>query len=95
MIRVSWKPYTCSREKVTAEMEEDVPNEITLRQLLPNFVVPFMNGKLDARTTFRWVLLKDEDGDLIPIPVRLPGSYSFKIVATMISTKPRGPKLVH
>jgi hypothetical protein len=75
-------------------MEADIPNETTLSQLLLNFVFPFLNGKLDARTLFRWKLPKDGEKNLVPIPVRLPGEYGFKIVATMISTKPRRPKLV-
>jgi hypothetical protein len=76
MIRASWQLLTCSREEVTAEIEVDISNEITLGQLSHNFVMPFMNEKMDARTLFRWDLPNNGDGNLIPIPAQLPGSYS-------------------
>jgi hypothetical protein len=66
-----------------------------------------MRHRFDARTTFRWDLEeveespgpnlphgghKFENGNLIPVPDRLPGAYKFKIVATMTSD---GPQLAH
>jgi hypothetical protein len=56
MTREAWQLFSCYGEEVTAEIEVEIPKEATLSQLVHNCVLPFMNHKMDARTTFRWDL---------------------------------------
>jgi hypothetical protein len=53
MINASWKPFSCSREEVSAKVEVEIPHEISLGQVVLNFVLPYMDHKSDAKTTFR------------------------------------------
>jgi hypothetical protein len=67
----------------------DIPNEITLAQLVSAFIIPSGFDRLDSNTLFLWTLEIVEDKSerdktkkkVIQIPYRIPPGFNLRVMA--------------
>jgi hypothetical protein len=96
----TWQLFSEKDEPVTEEIEISVPQEITLGQLIANFIAPRMGEEIDARATFNWRSVKKTglmqvkgqsptvmNEVMIPPRTLRPG-YKFQVRGTVFMRKP-------
>jgi hypothetical protein len=99
-VRVTWQLFTKDKEAFQEPIEADVPNEISLAQLVANFIVPFMEGRFDHNTMFNWRLEERVDKskkdktkhEIIQIPQILPPRSNFRVKENSVGSD---KKLAH
>jgi hypothetical protein len=92
-VSVKWHLSAWNHESASEVFEAIVPNEVTLRQMITEFVGPFFQGRIDGRSRHRWHGEKPPD--------QLPEGYEFQIETMMIQTNKQttnicagGPRMI-
>jgi hypothetical protein len=62
LTRVTLQLFTMAHEPITEETDVEVANEITLGQLVLEFVMLGFEGRIDARASFHWDIPRYKDG---------------------------------
>jgi hypothetical protein len=76
MIAAKWQLFSWAHEPVSEIFDVFVPNEITLGQLVAEFVGPYFQGRISSDSRYRW---------RCDVPLeQVPEGFVFEIETMMI-----------
>jgi hypothetical protein len=92
LVHASWQLSTAEKTPVCEPVPVDIPNEITLAQLVSSFIVPAGFEQVDANTVFFWTLevisdpkSKDKTRNMVvQIPPRIPVGFNLRVMASFM-----------
>jgi hypothetical protein len=101
LVIVAWQQFTSEKEEFEAPVLVDVPNEITLEQLVADYIFPTKDGNFDIDTQFTWCLeetsgsKKDQTKrEVTNIPHALPPGFNLRVRANTLHRESGGKVLV-
>jgi hypothetical protein len=104
LTRASWQLFTVDKTPVCEPVPVDVPNEITLAQLVSAYIIPSGFNRLDANTVFQWNLeiapargKKDKTKrEVVQIPQKIPVGFNPRVTTNTLHENDdgRGPDRV-
>jgi hypothetical protein len=98
LTQVSWQLFMNEIEPLEAPEVAQVPNEITLSQLVMSYIHPNVEGKFDIDTIFRWTLEETEPPapsgkgprpdksvrEIVKIPQQIPVGFNLRVAANTV-----------
>jgi hypothetical protein len=102
LVRASWQVFTAEKSSVCETVQVDIPNEITLAQLVAAYIIPSGFDHLDSNTIFFWTLDVISDPSkadktkktVVQIPAKIPPGFNLRVMANTLHENSTGRKQV-